>query len=81
MWLRFSCAMCGSVLNFRPHRSLLFGSVSPVEAMAKARHDRLHLGPNAISWESMPPDYRRAMMREAASDLLALAEVIHPVLW
>jgi hypothetical protein len=49
--------------------------------MAKARHDRLYAGPAAISWESMPPSYRNEMMRDAAADLLALAQVLRPVLW
>jgi hypothetical protein len=46
--------------------------MSPLEAMAKARHDRLR--GKAVSWEEAHLDYRAECMREAAADLLALAK-------
>jgi hypothetical protein len=55
--------------------------MSLVEAMAKSRHDRLQVGPKPVAWEEAHPDYRDKMMREAAADLIALVEVLHPILW
>jgi hypothetical protein len=55
--------------------------MSPVEAMAKARHERLQKGRKPVAWEEAHPDYRDKMMREAAADLFALVEVLHPILW
>jgi hypothetical protein len=49
--------------------------MSPLEAIAKARHDRLKGGRKAVAWEKAHPDYRTELMREAAADLLALADV------
>ena len=55
--------------------------MSPVEAMARSRHDCLQVGRKRVAWEQTPPSYRDEMMREAASDMLALAEVLRPLLW
>jgi hypothetical protein len=46
--------------------------MSPLEAMAKARHDRLGKR-KVVSWEKAHPAYRAEAMREAAADLIALA--------
>jgi hypothetical protein len=51
--------------------------MSPLEAMAKARHDRLGRR-KSVAWEKAHPEYRAAAMREAAADLLALAGVTVP---
>jgi len=56
------------------------GGMSSVEAMAKARHARLHSGGNAVAWEEAHPGYRDKMICEAAADLLVLTELIRPVL-
>ncbi len=57
------------------------GAMSPVEAMARSHHDRLQVGRKRVAWEQTPPHYRDEMMREAASDMLALAEVLRLLLW
>ena len=57
------------------------GGMSPLEAMARCRHDRQQVGRKPVAWEQTPPDYRDEMMREAASDLLSLAEALRPLLW
>jgi hypothetical protein len=51
--------------------------MSPLEAMAKARHDRLGQR-KSVSWEKSHPEYRAQAMREAAADLIALAEMDVP---
>jgi hypothetical protein len=51
--------------------------MSPLEAMAKARHDRLGKR-ESVPWEKAHPEYRTAAMRGAAADLLALAGVRVP---
>jgi hypothetical protein len=71
--------MCGSVLSLPPRPS--HGEVSYVEAMGKARHDRFRAGRNFPPWESMSSKYREKMMREAAADLFALADMLRPLLW
>lgn len=45
--------------------------------MAKARHDRLGKR-KSVAWEKAHPSYRAEAVREAAADLLALAEVTMP---
>lgn len=51
--------------------------MSPLEQMAKARHDRLGKK-KSVPWEKAHPAYRAEAMQEAAADLLALAEVAVP---
>ena len=46
--------------------------MSPLEVMAKSRHDRLGRR-KSVPWERAHPAYRAEAMREAAADLLALA--------
>jgi hypothetical protein len=55
--------------------------MSPIEVMAKTRHDRITAGSQFTSWDSMPASYRDEMMREAAADLFALSAVLRPALW
>lgn len=51
--------------------------MSPLEAMAKARHDRLGRR-KSVPWEKAHPAYRAEAMQEAAADLLALAAIAVP---
>jgi hypothetical protein len=51
--------------------------MSPLEVMAKARHDRLGRR-KSVPWEKAHPEYRAEAMREAAADLIALAEARVP---
>jgi hypothetical protein len=51
--------------------------MSQAEAMAKLRHERLQ---TAVSWDQTDPTYREQLMREAAADLTALAELLSPML-
>jgi hypothetical protein len=46
--------------------------MSPLETMAKARHDRLGRR-KSVPWARAHPEYRAEALREAAADLLALA--------
>jgi hypothetical protein len=52
--------------------------MSPLEAMAKARHDRLKGGRKSVAWEKAHPEYRAEVMREVAADLLTLAQAPIP---
>ena len=51
--------------------------MSPLEAMAKARHDRLGRR-KSVPWEKAHPQYRAEAIKEAAADLMALAQMRVP---